>query len=48
MIHGVGVDLVEKDRVKHALERFGERFARRVLTDREWHFCQSKDRKSVV
>ena len=42
MIHGVGVDLVEKDRVKRALERFGERFVRRVLTDREWHFCQSK------
>jgi holo-[acyl-carrier protein] synthase len=42
MIHGVGVDLVEKVRVKRALERYGERFAHRVLTEREWHLCQAK------
>ena len=42
MIHGVGVDLVEKERVKRALEQFGERFALRVLTDREWRLCQAK------
>jgi holo-[acyl-carrier protein] synthase len=42
MIHGVGVDLVEKERVERALERFGERFVRRVLTEREWHLCQNK------
>jgi len=31
MIYGVGTDLVEVDRVRRLLERYGERFARRVL-----------------
>jgi holo-[acyl-carrier protein] synthase len=42
MIHGVGIDLVEKERVERALKRFGERFAHRVLTEREWRLCQAK------
>lgn len=42
MIQGIGVDLVEKSRVANALERFGDRFARRVLTEREWLLCQTK------
>ncbi|MFC1568909.1 holo-ACP synthase [bacterium] len=42
MIHGVGVDLVEKSRVARALDRFGDRFAHRVLTEREWSLCQNK------
>jgi holo-[acyl-carrier protein] synthase len=35
MILGVGVDLVEIERVRRAWARFGERFARRILTDAE-------------
>jgi holo-[acyl-carrier protein] synthase len=31
MIYGVGTDLVEIVRIERALERFGERFARRIL-----------------
>ena len=31
MIFGVGTDVVEIGRIEKALERFGERFARRVL-----------------
>lgn len=42
MISGVGVDLVEKSRVDRAVRRFGDRFARRVLTEREWILCQKK------
>ncbi|MBN2105054.1 holo-ACP synthase [bacterium] len=41
-MRGVGVDLVEKSRVERALERFGDRFARRVLTELEWSLCQNK------
>lgn len=36
MIYGIGVDVVEPHRVKRLLEKYGERFARRVLTEREW------------
>jgi holo-[acyl-carrier protein] synthase len=35
MIYGVGTDLIEIDRIKRALERFGERFARRILCEPE-------------
>ena len=35
MIFGVGTDVVEIERIKKALERFGERFAIRVLCDPE-------------
>jgi len=36
MILGIGVDLVHIPRVMHALERFGPRFARRVLDGEEF------------
>ncbi len=35
MIAGIGTDLVRIERVRRVLERHGERFARRVLTDAE-------------
>lgn len=35
MIYGVGVDIVETARIDAALERFGDRFAARVLTEDE-------------
>ena len=36
MIFGIGVDLVETPRVARLLQQYGERFARRVLTELEW------------
>ena len=35
MIFGVGTDVVEIGRIQKALERFGERFARRILCEPE-------------
>ena len=35
MIYGVGTDVVEIVRIEAALERFGERFARRILCEPE-------------
>jgi len=35
----VGLDLVEIDRVAKLWRRHGERAARRLLTDAEWHYC---------
>ena len=35
MIYGVGTDVVEIGRIEKALERFGERFARRILCEPE-------------
>lgn len=35
MIVGIGTDIVHIDRIEAALGQFGDKFARRVLTDRE-------------
>ncbi|HEX7045087.1 MAG TPA: holo-ACP synthase [Burkholderiales bacterium] len=35
MIHGIGTDIVRVERMQRSLERFGERFAARVLTSAE-------------
>lgn len=35
MICGIGIDLVETARIAAAVQRFGERFAARILTERE-------------
>ena len=39
MILGVGIDLVEVDRVRDSLDRLGERFARRILLSSEYDYC---------
>ncbi|HKA42115.1 MAG TPA: holo-ACP synthase [Burkholderiales bacterium] len=36
MIYGIGIDVVEPQRVARLVEKYGERFARRVLTPVEW------------
>ncbi|HIE51580.1 MAG TPA: holo-ACP synthase [Armatimonadetes bacterium] len=36
MILGLGIDIVEIERIRRAVERFGERFLHRALTDEEW------------
>ncbi|MDH5547772.1 MAG: holo-ACP synthase [Gammaproteobacteria bacterium] len=36
MIHGIGTDIVEIERIKDGLERHGERFARRILSAGEY------------
>jgi holo-[acyl-carrier protein] synthase len=38
---GIGVDLVDVDRIQHSLDRFGERFTQRVFTAGEIAYCQS-------
>jgi len=41
MIYGVGTDVVEIERIRKALERFGDRFARRILCESELKRFQS-------
>ncbi|HXZ78863.1 MAG TPA: holo-[acyl-carrier-protein] synthase [Terriglobales bacterium] len=42
MIVGTGIDIVEVPRMAAAIERFGERFLRRVFTAAEIRYCDSK------
>ena len=36
MIFGIGTDIVEVSRIEDSLARFGDAFAQRILTEREW------------
>jgi holo-[acyl-carrier protein] synthase len=40
-VHGIGVDIVETARIASSIERFGERFLRRVFTEAECSYCAS-------
>ena len=42
MIVGTGVDLAEVDRVRKAIERFGERFLQRVFTPAEIAYVERR------
>jgi holo-[acyl-carrier protein] synthase len=45
MIYGIGTDIVEVSRIEVSLARFGEAFARRILTKQEWPgFVESQTR----
>jgi holo-[acyl-carrier protein] synthase len=44
MITGTGVDIIETDRVEHMLDRFGERFERKMFTALEIEYCRRKPR----
>jgi holo-[acyl-carrier protein] synthase len=38
---GLGIDMIECERIEHSLERFGQRFMQRVFTEGEITYCQS-------
>jgi holo-[acyl-carrier protein] synthase len=42
MIVGTGIDMAEVPRISESIERFGERFLRRVFTEDEIRYCGSK------
>jgi len=42
MIVGTGIDLIEVERIRHSLERFGERFIGHIYTPVEIAYCHSR------
>ena len=40
MILGLGNDIVEVERIRHSLEKFGDRFLQRILCPNEIVYCQ--------
>ena len=42
MVLGLGSDVIEIARIAQSMERFGERFLRRVFTPEEIAYCQRK------
>ena len=38
----IGVDIVKNSRIEEAISRFGERFLKRIYTDKELEYCRSQ------
>ena len=47
MVIGIGTDVIEIERVKRSIERFGEAFLRRVYTVEEVAYCQGKKKNAA-
>ena len=45
-IIGIGVDIIEVERIEQSLANHGDRFRKRVFTDAEWDYCHAKARRS--
>ena len=42
MILGIGVDIVEIDRIRNAVQRWGDRFLKKIFNDDEISYCYAK------
>ena len=42
MIKGIGVDIIELDRIKAAVEKYGANFLQKVFTEKEITYCQRR------
>ena len=47
MIYGIGIDVVEVDRIEAAIERQGEVFVDRLFTEREKDYCRKQKRPGM-
>ena len=41
MVTGIGIDLIETVRIRRTLDKFSDRFFRRVFTPKEVEYCKS-------
>ena len=41
MVKGVGIDIIEVARIKGIMEKYGDKFFQRILTDKEIAYCKS-------
>lgn len=42
MIQSIGVDIVELDRMTRVINRWGDKFLKKILTPREYDYCVNK------
>ena len=40
MITGIGIDVVQNDRIRDSIQRFGDRFLNRIYTEGEMEYCK--------
>lgn len=42
MVQGIGVDIIEINRIREIIDRYGERFVSKIFTPVEVAYCESK------
>ncbi len=47
MIFGIGIDVVEVERVESSIAEYGERFVNRVFTGAEKEYCEAQKRPAI-
>ena len=47
VVLGVGTDIIEVDRIRRAVERWGQRFLDRIYTPGEIRYCQARRRPEL-
>jgi holo-[acyl-carrier protein] synthase len=45
MVIGIGIDIIEIDRIKESVEKFGNRFLNKIYTKKELDYCLKKKYK---
>ena len=43
MIIGIGIDIVQLERIRKTIERYGNRFKNRIFTEKEQLYCSGKN-----
>lgn len=47
MIIGIGIDIIQNERIAQSLERFGDRFVNRIFTDVEARYCKESAQPEI-
>jgi holo-[acyl-carrier protein] synthase len=45
MVLGIGIDIIEIDRIKKSVDKFGDLFINKIFTETEKEYCLSKKNK---
>lgn len=45
MVLGIGIDIIEIERIKESIENYGDAFLNKIYTDTELEYCLSKKNK---
>lgn len=45
MVLGIGIDIIEIERIKRSIDRFGDRFLKKIYTAIELEYCLKKKNK---
>src|SRR5436853_7204176 len=47
MIIGIGIDVIQNERLRDSIERFGDRFVNRIYTEAEQAYCKNSANPAI-